>query len=198
MPKRISGVEATPIRVVIVTMDDHLTGTMARMRPQLKREIPGLILGVHSAADWGRSPAALEAANAAIREADILVASMLFMEDQYTQILAALQARRANCDAMICCLSAPEVTKLTRMGAYDMSQPATGFTALLKKLRGNAKPGGNAGASQLKMLRRLPKILRFIPGTAQDVRAYFLSLQYWLAGSDENFLNMVRFLVNRY
>ncbi len=99
---------------------------------------------------------------------------------------------------MICCLSAPEVTKLTRMGAYDMSQPATGFTALLKKLRGNAKPGGNAGASQLKMLRRLPQILRFIPGTAQDVRAYFLSLQYWLAGSDENFLNMVRYLVNRY
>ena len=198
MPKRISGVEATPIRVVIVTMDDHLTGTMARMRPQLKREIPGLILSVHSAADWGRSPAALVAANAAIREADILVASMLFMEDQYAPILASLQARRANCDAMICCLSAPEVTKLTRMGAYDMSQPATGFTALLKRLRGNAKPGGNAGASQLKMLRRLPQILRFIPGTAQDVRAYFLSLQYWLAGSDENFLNMVRFLVNRY
>ena len=38
----------------------------------------------------------------------------------------------------------------------------------------------------MKMLRRLPQILRFIPGTAQDVRAYFLTLQYWLAGSDEN------------
>ena len=33
------------------------------------------------------------------------------------------------------------------------------------------------------MLRQLPKMLRFIPGTAQDVRAYFLTLQYWLAGS---------------
>ena len=48
------------------------------------------------------------------------------------------------------------------------------------------------------MLRRLPKILRFIPGTAQDVRAYFLTLQYWLAGSDENVVDMVRFLVDRY
>ena len=45
----------------------------------------------------------------------------------------------------------------------------------------------------MKMLRRLPQILRFIPGTAQDVRAYFLTLQYWLAGSDENVANMVRF-----
>ncbi len=50
----------------------------------------------------------------------------------------------------------------------------------------------------MKMLRRMPKLLRFIPGTAQDVRAYFLTLQYWLAGSDENIQHMVRFLVDRY
>lgn len=50
----------------------------------------------------------------------------------------------------------------------------------------------------MKMLRRVPKLLRFIPGTAQDVRSYFLALQYWLGGSEENMLNMVRFLVNRY
>ncbi len=48
------------------------------------------------------------------------------------------------------------------------------------------------------MLRRLPKILRFIPGTAQDVRAYFMTLQYWLAGSEENIAGLVHFLVDRY
>jgi magnesium chelatase subunit H len=47
----------------------------------------------------------------------------------------------------------------------------------------------------MKMLRRIPQFLRFIPGTAQDVRAYFLTLQYWLAGSEENIANMVRYLV---
>ncbi|MGM3168365.1 DUF3479 domain-containing protein, partial [Bacillus cereus group sp. BC254] len=50
----------------------------------------------------------------------------------------------------------------------------------------------------MRMLRRLPKLLRFIPGTAQDVRAYFLTLQYWLAGSQDNIANMVRFLIDRY
>ncbi|MFN9960375.1 MAG: DUF3479 domain-containing protein, partial [bacterium] len=55
-----------------------------------------------------------------------------------------------------------------------------------------------AGARQLAMLRRLPRILRFIPGTAQDVRAYFLTLQYWLAGSEENIRSLVAFLVGRY
>jgi hypothetical protein len=70
-------------------------------------------------------------------------------------------------------------------------------------LRGNASAaktarGRSSGASQMAMLRRIPKLLRFIPGTAQDVRAYFLLLQYWLAGSDENIANMVRILVDRY
>jgi magnesium chelatase subunit H len=50
----------------------------------------------------------------------------------------------------------------------------------------------------MKMLRRIPQLLRFIPGTAQDVRAYFLTLQYWLAGSEDNIVNMVRFLIERY
>ncbi len=47
----------------------------------------------------------------------------------------------------------------------------------------------------MKMLRQLPRLLRFVPGTAQDVRAYFLAMQYWLAGSQENLANMVRMLV---
>ena len=50
----------------------------------------------------------------------------------------------------------------------------------------------------MKMLRQLPRLLRFIPGTAQDVRAYFMALQYCLAGSEENLANMVRMLVGRY
>ncbi len=65
--------------------------------------------------------------------------------------------------------------------------------ALLKKLRGKhaRRERQTAARGQMAMLRRLPKILRFIPGTAQDVRAYFLTLQYWLAGSEENIANMV-------
>ncbi len=50
----------------------------------------------------------------------------------------------------------------------------------------------------MKMLRQLPRMLRFIPGTAQDVRAYFLTLQYWLGCSEANIANMVRLLVERY
>jgi magnesium chelatase subunit H len=113
-------------------------------------------------------------------------------------VLPALQARRPSCTAMICLMSAGEVVKLTRIGRFDMSAEARGPLALLKKLRGAKKPGTSSGQGQMKVLKQLPKLLRFIPGTAQDVRTYMLAMQYWLAGSPENLANLFRMLAGRY
>ncbi len=198
MPKLTSPAEATPMRVVLVTMDTHVASAIDRARVILGKQIPGLSLRVHAASEFAADPAALQRCLNDIAQADIIIATMLFMEDHFTPLLPALKARRETCDAMVCALSAGEVTKLTRIGQFDMSAPANGAMALLKKLRGSREKNSSSGANQMKMLRRLPKILRFIPGTAQDVRAYFLALQYWLAGSEENMVNLVLYLVDRY
>ena len=186
------------MRVVVVTMDSHLASAMVHARGDLRREIPGLDLNVHAADEWASDDGALAECLADIARADIVIASMLFLEDHIKAVLPALAARRDHCQAMVCMLSAGEVMKLTRIGRFDMGAEATGIMGLLKKLRGAKKEGGSSGQKQMKMLRELPKLLRFIPGTAQDVRAYFLALQYWLAGSRANLANMVRLLVNRY
>ena len=86
---------------------------------------------------------------------------------------------------------------VTTAGMTIDRQCASGMMAMLKKLKPKTKKT-SAGEGQMKILRRLPKILKFIPGKAQDLRAYFLTLQYWLASSEENVLRMVRFLVDRY
>jgi magnesium chelatase subunit H len=189
-----------PVRVVIVTLDNHLKGAVDRADAALAPD--GIDLSLYAASEWGSDAGELAKVTAAIAEADIVIATMLFLDDHIRMVLPALEARREACDAMVCLMSAGEVVRLTRMGQYRMDAPARGPLALLKRLRGNAgkagKPGGNSGSGQMKMLRRLPKILRFIPGTAQDVRAYFLTLQYWLAGSDENVVAMVRALIDRY
>ena len=199
MPKRISVADVTPIRVVIVTMDSHLASAAVRARTTLQAELPGLDLKVHAADEWGCNPTALEHCLADIATGDIVVATMLFMEDHIQPVLPALQARRDHCDAMIGCLSAGEVVRLTRLGKLTMAGSATGVLGLLKRLRGSSRPGGaSSGQGQMKMLQRMPRLLRYIPGTAQDLRAYFLTLQYWLAGSEQNFANMVRYLVGRY
>ncbi len=198
--KHISVAEIAPMRVVIVTMDTHLASATARARAALSRDIPGLSLKVHAASEYAADPVALERCLADIAVGDIIIASMLFMEDHFLPVLPALAARRDQCDAMVCAMSASEVMKMTRIGKFKMDGTATGPMALLKRLRGNTKKRGQgtAGEAQMKMLRRLPKILRFIPGTAQDVRAYFLTLQYWLGGSEDNIGNMIRLLVDRY
>ncbi len=198
-PKRTSVAEAAPIRVVVVTMDSHLSGAALRAHEDLRRQMPNLEFALHAADEWGSDDAALEACRADIARGDIVIATMLFLEDHIRAVLPALQARRDHCDAMLCCMAAGEITKLTRIGQFDMSREATGALALLKRLRGSKKGAQAAsGSSQMKMLRQLPKLMRFIPGTAQDVRAYFLALQYWLAGSEENIANLIRMLVTRY
>lgn len=198
MPKRITAADATPIRVVVLTMDSHLSGAVARARASLKRELPGLDLVMHAADDWGSDEAALARCLADIGRSDIVVATMLFLDDHIRAVLPALTARREACDAMVCCMSAGEVVRLTRVGKFSMTGEAMGAISWLKRLRGNRKGSESSGQGQMKMLRHLPRLLRFLPGTAQDLRAYFLVLQYWLAGSDTNIANMIRLLVERY
>ena len=198
-PRPIMAAEAASLRVVVVTMDSHLSGAAARAEAELRREMPGLRLVVHAADQWAACPDRLAECHDDIARGDIVIATMLFLDDHIRAVQPALAARRDSCDAMLCCMSAGEITKLTRLGRFDMAQEAKGVMALLKRLRGGkGKAGATAGQSQMKMLRRLPKLMRFIPGTAQDMRAYFLSLQYWLAGSEQNLTNMVRMLVDRY
>ena len=185
-------------RVVIVTLDSHAAGPAERAMSKLAQDYPGLRISIHAAAEWGETPGAFEAAEEAVLSGDIIVANLLFLEEHVTRILPALQARRPDCDAMIGVVADPAIVKLTRMGSLDMTAPASGLMALMKKLRGSSKPSSNSGERNMAMLRRLPRILRFIPGKAQDLRAWFLTMQYWLGGSDDNVEAMVRFLLNRY
>ena len=195
--KAIAPRDTTAIKVVIVTMDTHLASSVNRARHTLGREFPGLSISLHAASEYAGNDALIARCKADIAQADIVVAGMLFLEDHFLPILDDLRQRRMHCDAMICMASATEVTQLTRLGQFDMAKPASGPMALLKKLRGSKEKAATGGAAQMKMLRRLPQMLRFIPGTAQDVRSYFLTMQYWMGGSDDNVLNMVRHVIDR-
>ena len=193
-----------PYRVVILTLDSHAAGPCARVAERMADDFPGLELSVHAAAEWGECDAALAKARAAIASADIVIANLLFLEEHINAILPDLEARRDHCDAMAGIIADGQIVKCTRMGTLDMAAPESGTRKLLKKLRGANKTGGagpaksDDGARKMRMLRRLPRILKLIPGKAQDLRAWFLVMQYWLGASDDNIEAMVRFLISRY
>ena len=204
MPKRISAAaEATPVRVVVLTLNGHVACAVAGAELQLRREIPGLTIGFHAATDWDRDPSSLDRCREDIATGDVILVNMMFLEPHILAVMPALVARRPNCDAMACFMSGAEVVRLTKLGRFSMDGSSGGLVSFLKRLRGKSGKGGapadgDAGARQMAMLRRLPKILKYVPGTAQDVRAYFLAMQFWLAGSEENFAGMIRLLVSRY
>jgi len=185
MPKLTTAAERDQarltMRVVLLTMDHHVSSAAARAAAGLRQQLPGLVFATHTAAAWRDDEAALIACRDDIAKADLVICTMLFMEDHFLPVLDALQARRLQCDAMVCIMSAPPVMQLTRMGKFSMDAQAGGLMGLLKRLRpsqkesdGKQAPKATAGAKQMAMLRRLPKFLRFIPGTAQDVRVFFL------------------------
>jgi magnesium chelatase subunit H len=199
MPRRTSDADKARLRVALITLDGHLAGAANRAFAQLAREAPGIECSMHCAGEWGSDPNLLDACLDAIAAADVLIVCMLFMEEHLNPVLPALKARRDDCDAMLCFMSAGDVMQLTKIGGFTMDGKQSGPLALLRRLRGaKSKQSGSSGAKQMAMLRRLPRILRFIPGKAQDVRVYFLAMQYWLAGSPKNIRNLVALLISRY
>ncbi|MEL7542614.1 MAG: magnesium chelatase subunit H, partial [Pseudomonadota bacterium] len=203
MPKRTThaeqnGTQAAPVRVVLITLDHHLARAVAAAEVDLQRDLPGATITLHAASDWAGKPERLAACKDDIARGDIIIATMLFMEDHINAVLPDLQARRDRCDAMLGCMSAGEVIRLTRLGKFDMGARESGMIALLKKLRGSSSAKKSSGAHQIAMLKRIPRILRFIPGKAQDVRSYFIAMQYWLAASDDNIAALARFLISKY
>lgn len=200
MPKPISGAEAPPIKVVVVTLDNHLASAADRAAVTLKQTYPGLELAFHAAADFGASEERLARCRADIASGDIIITNMMFLEDHIQAVLPALTERAPHCDAIVGSMSGPEIVRLTRLGGLDMSAPQGGLMKALKKLRGGSgkDPAKAGGKSQMGLLRALPKVLRFLPGKAQNLRSYFLTMQYWLAGSETNFTNMIGHLIDRY
>ena len=186
-----------PYRFVIVTLDRHIAGPASRVAERLVADFPGLEVSIHAAGEWGENPAALAETKAAVAQADIIVANILFLEEHLNAIVPDLTARRDACDAFVGVVADTQIVKLTKMGDLDMSRPASAAMTLLKKLK-PSKARSNSGASQMKMLRRIPKILKLVPGKAQDLREWFLAMQYWLGGSDDNVENMIRSLISRY
>ncbi|HYW49768.1 MAG TPA: magnesium chelatase subunit H, partial [Gemmatimonadaceae bacterium] len=192
------------LRFVIVTLDSHLAGAVAEASVIVLRQLPSIDLRVHVASDWPENPDALARCRADIASGDIIAVTQCFQDEQVNAIRDALLARRDHCDAMMVAVSAAELVRCTKLGKFDMGgavektpKPWSPL-GILKKLRGSRDGGKSSGERQMTALKAMPKLLKFIPGPAQDVRVYLLSIQYWLAGTSENIANLILLHVEKY
>ncbi len=79
--------DRTPVRVVLVTMDSHLASAAQRAGRKLAALMPGLHFGVHSADEWGNDDQALARCKADVACSDIVIVTMLFMEEHFLPLL---------------------------------------------------------------------------------------------------------------
>ncbi|AFZ37880.1 cobaltochelatase CobN subunit [Stanieria cyanosphaera PCC 7437] len=135
-----------------------------------------------------------------VAEANIFIASLIFIEDLAQKVVAAVQPHRDRLDAAIIFPSMPEVMRLNKLGSFSMAQLGQSKSAISQFMR---KRKENSGASfqdaMLKLLRTLPNVLKYLPvEKAQDARNFMLSFQYWLGGNSKNLENFLLMLADKY
>ena len=116
-PRRtMAGKAPVTVRMVLVTLDAHLADAFARARQALARDLPGLELRLHIAADWSTDPAAAERCRADLRAADLVAVTQIFVEEMAAEILPVLREHQARYSAILCALCTSELVKLHPAG----------------------------------------------------------------------------------
>jgi magnesium chelatase subunit H len=135
-----------------------------------------------------------------VAAANVFIASLIFIEDLADKLVAAVQPVRDRLDVAVCFPSMPQVMRLNKLGSFSMAQLGQSKSVIgefMKKRR--QKQGSGFEDAMLKLLRTLPKVLKYLPvEKAQDARNFMLSFQYWLGGSPDNLENFLLMLVDRY
>lgn len=125
-------------------------------------------------------------------DANIFIGSLIFIEELAEKIVNVVQPRREKLDACVIFPSMPAVMKMNKLGSFNMSQLGQSKSVFSEFMKNARKNNDNFEEGLLKLVRTLPKILKFLPmEKAQDARNFVNSLQYWLGGNSENLQNLL-------
>eukprot|EP00193_Tetraselmis_chui_P012881 CAMPEP_0177771118 /NCGR_PEP_ID=MMETSP0491_2-20121128/11369_1 /TAXON_ID=63592 /ORGANISM="Tetraselmis chuii, Strain PLY429" /LENGTH=1394 /DNA_ID=CAMNT_0019288541 /DNA_START=132 /DNA_END=4315 /DNA_ORIENTATION=- len=127
-----------------------------------------------------------------VADANIFIGSLIFIEELADKIVEAVTPVRDSIDACLIFPSMPAVMKLNKLGTFSMSQLGQGKSVIGDFMRQQRKNNDGFEESLLKLVRTLPKVLKYLPSDkAQDARNFVNSLQYWLGGNAENLENLL-------
>ena len=103
---------------------------------------------------------------------------------------------RDRLDAVLVFPSMPEVMKLNKVGSFSMQNLGQSKSVIGEFMKKKKKENGSSfEEGMLKLLRTLPKVLKFLPSDkAKDARSFMMSFQYWLGGSPDNLQSMLLML----
>ncbi len=199
VPENLAG--RSLLKVVYVVLEPQYQSALSAavrsinaQHPKIAVEISGYLI------EELRSPENYEAFTRDVSEANIFIASLIFLEDLADKVVAAVEPHRDHLDAAVVFPSMPQVMRLNKLGSFSMAQLGQSKSAIaqfMKKRKENS--GAGFQDAMLKLLNTLPKVLKYLPmDKAQDARNFMLSFQYWLGGNAENLENFLLMLADKY
>jgi len=135
-----------------------------------------------------------------VADANIFIGSLIFVQELAEKVQEVVQPERDRLDAVLVFPSMPEVMRLNKVGKFTMKnlgQSKSVVADFMKKKK--QEDGSSFEEGMLKLLRTLPKVLKFLPSDkAADARTFMMSFQYWLGGAPENLESMLVMLGQDY
>ena len=135
-----------------------------------------------------------------VAEANVFIGSLIFVQELAEVVEKVVAAERDRLDAVLVFPSMPEVMRLNKVGGFTMAslgQSKSVVSEFMKKKKSD--DGSSFEEAMLKLLRTLPKVLKYLPGDkAKDAKSFMMSFQYWLGGSPENLQSMIMSLATTY
>jgi len=198
------------VKVVYVVLESQYQASMSSAVHQINKSGGGVCVEcVGYLLEEIRDPQMLVELQEDLKEANIFICSLIFVQELAEKLVEVLQPFRDSLDACLCFPSMPEVMKLNKLGSFDLTEitggPLGSFAQQVKEVRKNStggKKSSGGGSFQdglLKLVRTLPKVLKFLPGDqARDARTFILSLQHWLGGTPENLEAMLMRVAGQY
>jgi magnesium chelatase subunit H len=189
------------IKVVYVVLEAQYQSALSaavrsinQTNPNLAFEINGYLI------EELRAPENYAQFQLDIENADLLIASLIFIEDLADKLVAAVEPHRDRLSAAVIFPSMPQVMRLNKLGSFSMAQLGQSKSVIAQFMKKRKeKSGAGFQDGMLKLLRTLPSVLKYLPiDKAQDARNFMLSFQYWLGGSAENLENFLLMLADKY
>jgi len=147
-----------------------------------------------------RDPETLAAFKADVEDSNIFIGSLIFVQELAEKVVDVVSPLRDQLDAVLIFPSMPEVMRLNKVGTFSMAnlgQSKSVVSDFMKKKK--AEDGSSFEEGMLKLLRTLPKVIKYLPGDkAKDARSFMMSFQYWLGGSPDNIESMLLMLSNEF
>ncbi|NEQ73375.1 MAG: magnesium chelatase subunit H [Okeania sp. SIO2C9] len=189
------------LKVVYIVLEAQYQSSLSAAVRSINEKNPNLAIEISGyLIEELRDPQNYENFKKEVSEANIFIASLIFIEDLAEKVVEAVTPHRDKLDAAVVFPSMPQVMRLNKMGSFSMAQLGQSKSAIAQFMRKRKeKSGSSFQDGMLKLLQTLPKVLKYMPiDKAQDARNFMLSFQYWLGGSSENLENFLLMLADKY